>query len=191
MTATDVTLDGRIVRRFTATVEVESDGRTILGRCAPYDVVTDVEDGGAVYREVIRHGAFRKAAKAPNRVPLVFEHRTDLGNEIGRATELREDADGLYGVFRAHSSMLGDHGLEIIRSGAVTGLSIAAVLHPAGSRLVDGVVERRLLLLDHVAVTAIPAYPGAEITAIRSGEARRDLAVTLAKNRDLRERFTR
>jgi len=190
MTATPV-LEGSIYRRFDAALEIESDGRSIIGRCCPYDVVADVEDGGALYREVIRHGAFRKVAKAPNRVPLNFEHRTDLGSEIGRAVELEERDDGLYGTFRAHDSMLGEHGLSIIRSGAVRGLSIAAVLHPAGSRLVDGVVERRLLLLDHVAVTSSPSYPGAEVTTIRSGQARPGIAETLARQAQLRARSAR
>ena len=124
MTALDVVTEGRIVRRFSGTVEVEDDGRTIVGRYAPYDVVTDVADEGILYREVIRRGAFRKACRAPNRVPLTFGHSSDLGNEIARAVDLVEEEDGLYGTFRADASGLGDHGLAIIRSKAVTGLSV-------------------------------------------------------------------
>lgn len=191
MTALEVR-EGTILRRFSGPLEVESDGRTIIGRCCPFDVVADVADGGAIYREVIRRGAFRKVGRAPQRVPLNFEHRTDLGNEIARATVLEEREDGLYGTFRAHESTIGDHALAIIRSGAVTGLSISAVLHPAGSRLVDGIVERQLFAaLDHVAVTSFPAYDGAEITTLRSGDVQRGIAETLAKQSALRARFPR
>ena len=117
---------------------------------------------------MIRSGAFRRSTKAPHRTLLNYEHRTDLGNVIGPASELIERGDGLYGTFRVLPGMLGDHAIEVIRSGACTGLSVSAALHPQGSRIVDGVVERNLLILDHVALTASPAYDGAEITALRS-----------------------
>lgn len=191
---TTITLDdvreGIIERRYSGPVEV-GDGRTIVGLCAPYDVVATVEDGGPSYQEVIRAGAFRRSTRAPNRVLLNYEHRTDLGNVIGPATELVERENGLHGTFRVLPGALGDHALEIIRSGACTGLSVSAALHPQGSRIVDGVVERRLLLLDHVAITASPSYDGAEVLALRSGPRHDEIARALARNDRLRARWDR
>jgi len=183
---------GTIERRYAGPVEV-GDGRTIVGLCAPYDRVATVSDGGLPYQEVIRNGAFRRSTKAPHRTLLNYEHRTDLGNVIGPATELVERDDGLYGTFRVLPGALGDHALEVIRSGACTGLSVSAALHPQGSRLVDGVVERNLLILDHVAVTASPAYDGAEVIALRSGQVlqAQGIRAALATNAALRARFTR
>lgn len=180
--------EGVIERRFAGPVEV-GDGRTIVGLCAPYDVVATVEDGGIPYQEVIRPGAFRRSTRAPNRVLLNYEHRTDLGNVIGPATDLVERENGLHGTFRVLPGALGDLAIEIIRSGAATGLSVSAALHPQGTRIVDGVVERRLLLLDHVAITAHASYEGAEVLALRSGPRQDAIAAALAKNDALRARY--
>lgn len=184
------------VRRYATTLDV-GDGRTIIGRCVPYDVPATVVDPAspAPYSEVVRHGAFRRSVKAPNRVLLRYEHLRDLPNVIGRAVELVEHDDGLHGTFRAVDGNIGDHALELIRAGFVTGLSVEAVIHPNGTRLRDGLVERTLLLLDHVALTSSPAYDGAEITAVRSGSPPVEIApaitAALAISAELRARYGR
>jgi len=191
-TVPDVVRTGTIERRYAGPVDV-GDGRTIVGLCAPYDRVATVSDGGPPYQEVIRAGAFRRSTKAPHRTLLNYEHRTDLGNVIGPATELVERDDGLYGTFRVLPGALGDHALEVIRSGACTGLSVSAALHPQGSRVVDGIVERNLLILAHVAVTASPAYDGAEVIALRSGDVLQAQGIrdALALNDRLRAKYGR
>jgi len=184
--------EGTIERRYAGPVEV-GDGRTVVGLCVPFDRVATVADGdgGLPYQEVIRRGAFRKAMKAPNRVSLNREHRETLVDEFGYGVEFDESGDGLVGTFRVYDGNIGDHALSILRSGAITGLSISAALHPQGTRIVDGVVERRILILRHVALTSSPAYDGAEIMALRSGPEYGGIATALAMNEKLRARFTR
>lgn len=167
-----------ITRRFEAELEL-GDGRTILGRIVPYNVAAEVIDpsdgaGAIPYLELWRHGAFRhiaRAAKAGRSVPamLNYEHRTDLPNQIGHLTDLEELEDGLYGTFRAFDSQIGEHGLELVRSKACTGLSVQAIVPRRARQLEDGTIERTIAKrLEHVALTSSPAFAGAGVTAVRS-----------------------
>jgi HK97 family phage prohead protease len=151
-------------------LDATGDGRTIVGRCVPYGVPKLVADGdGTPYTEVWRRGAFRRSVKAPNRVLLNYEHREGIGDVIGHAVSLTETDDGLEGEFRALSGTAGDQALELIRAGVTTGLSVSCAIPPTGSRLLaDGVVERTLATLRHVALTGRPAYDEAMVTATRS-----------------------
>lgn len=191
----------RIERRYAIDLDV-SDGRTIVGRCVPYDETATVADpGGPPYLERIRPGSFRRFLRALGAgrigtVRLVYEHGQTMGDVVGPAVELVERDDGLHGTFRALDGNLGDHGLELVRSGTCTGLSVTAAVHD--SRVVDGVVERTRLSLEHVALTSSPAYSGALVTAVRSnGDGVVDLsdppvlAAAVARNAELRARLTR
>lgn len=162
------------IRREIEVVDLEvGDGRTIYGRCVPYDVEALVSDGGMPYREVCRRGMFPKPvvkASLARGVLLNWQHSGDLGNQIGKAEEILEREDGLYGTFRARPGVFGDQGLELIRDGSATGLSIQVQMHARGTvRRDDGLVERtRANLLEHVALTGSPAYPDAGILAVRA-----------------------
>lgn len=158
-----------ITRSFAATDLEVGDGRTIVGRLVPYGEVARVADGlDEPYDEVWVPGAFRRVVRAADRVLLNYEHRAGLLDQIARCTSLVDGDGGLDGEFRAFDGPVGDHGLELVRSKAVTGLSVAARV-PARRRVRDdGVVERHLAtMIEHVALTAAPAYAGAAITAVR------------------------
>lgn len=171
MTPTAPATDLVVVRNYAAPLEA-GDGRTIVGRCIPFDVPALVaEPGGIPYREVWRAGAFRRVVRDRGHVLLNYGHRDGLLEQIGPAVELEEREDGLHGTFRALATNSGDQALELIRSGAVTGLSVQCVVSTRHSRtLEDGTVERSLAKrLEHVALTAAPAYRDAGVTAVRSG----------------------
>lgn len=178
------------ILRFDSTLEL-GDGRTIVGRVVPYNVPALVADElGVTYREQIAPGTFRRAVRAPNRVLLNYEHRTGILDQVARCTELVESDAGLDGVFRALDGVPGDQALELIRSGAVTGLSVQARIPPRTSRtLDDGTIERTLAVLEHVALVAEPAYAGAGVTAVRSSSSSRPLLEAVrARNAELRLR---
>lgn len=186
--------DVLVVRHIAEALEVAGDGRTIVGRCVPYGVPATVCDpmlnDGVPYTEVYRAGAFRRAARAPERVLLNFEHSGALLDQCGRAAELVERDDGLHGSFRAIGAP-GDHALELIASGAVTGLSVG-VLVSTRLRLVDGVCERTTARLEHVALTTHPAYDTALVTGVRSGTTTSvRLDEVRARTDELRVRFGR
>jgi hypothetical protein len=176
-----------IVRSFNAELtEAEGDGRTILGRCVPYGEVADVEDEHGPYREMFARGAFRRANKSPQHVLLDFEHQTDPLSVLGHGVEFIERDDGLYGTFRAINGPVGDQGLEMVRAGMLTGLSVRALVLGPGRK--DGdVVVRTACHLDRVALCRQPAYAGAVVEALRSRGDRIGEPAELAQLRPARD----
>ncbi len=128
-------LDGVFERRFAGPVEVRRRGRTVVGalRAVRRPRRSSLTEGSPTARSSDTARS-RRSARAPRRVMLNYEHREDLGNLLGPATELVERSEVLWGTFRVVAGALGDHALEVIRSGAASGLSISAALHPAGAQ---------------------------------------------------------
>lgn len=79
---------------------------------------------------------------------------------------------------------VGDDVLELIRDGAVTGLSVGftPVRDDRGTEA-GGRVVREQARLDHVAVVRSPAYPDARIAALRNAEAIDAVLLRLARLR--------
>lgn len=166
-------MTGETLRR-TFEVDLEAvDGRDVYGRVVPYGVTAEVADdtpaGVRVYREQFELGAFSRAGKAPNRVRFTHEHGETLPDQIGHATELLERADGLYGTFRVTDGPFGDHALQLVRDGDLTGLSVLARTLGESKRR-GGVVIRTACHLIAVGLTGRPTYAGAEVLAVRSRE---------------------
>jgi HK97 family phage prohead protease len=89
--------------------------------------------------------------------------------------ELEERADAAWGAWRVSKAALGDEVLELARDGVPLGLSIGFLEVPGGSRWT---ADRRRgtrtrAALDHVAVVRVPAYEGAGVMGVRSGESAR------------------
>ena len=147
----------------------EGDGRTLLGRAVPYGVTAELGN----YAERFIAGAFAKqiASGTVGRVKLYESHQARLSGAppIGKAAELHERADGLHGAFPMFSTSRADDALQLVNDGEVTGLSVGFRAVPGGSvRGRDGVIERRVVHLDHVVLTHEPAYAEAGVLAVRS-----------------------
>lgn len=181
-----------ITRAFVpAELEVAGDGRTIVGRCVPYNVPTMVADlppaDPTPYLESWARGAFRSATKDPSRVGLTFMHLPGLREVVGRGVQFTESDGGLDGVFRAVEHDDGDKALALVRDGSFRGLSIhAAVMR--SRRRPDGAVERQVARLIHVALVDQPAYEDAQVTAVRAAAAPAP-ALELAEVRAQQERY--
>jgi len=149
-------------RTFPVELIEETDGRTLFGRCVPYDTVARVQDPGRPpYEEAFAFGAFRRAVKAPQRVLLRFEHREGLLDVAGYGTKMEERPDGLYGSFRALDSPAGEQALALHRAGVLGFFSIGFV--PIGNGRRDtGVRVRTHCHLDEVSLCREGAYPGVE-----------------------------
>jgi len=154
------------------TFAVEGDGRTIEARIVPYNTPTQVVDAphnggtGIPYVERWVPGAFRKQAKAADKVLLNFEHERGLRGVVGHGTALREAPDALYGTFRVHPGPDGDKALHMVNEGILSGLSIEAM--PVETRRSkEGFVDRIKATLDNVALVRRGAYAEAQVLAVR------------------------
>lgn len=141
-------------------------------------VFAEVDRGG----DVVAPGAYAKSlaalGKAGRRVKLLWQH--DAGEPIGVWDEVREDARGLYVKGRILTDVQrGAEALELLRSGAIDGLSIG--YRTVKSERLAG-AGRRLLEIDlwEVSVVTFPMMPEARVRA-GSADGSDDLAQTLVE----------
>jgi HK97 family phage prohead protease len=152
-------------------VRDDGDGRTLVGPLLPWGVTAQVVDRGRLVEETFQRGALNDAD--PGRVPLTATHPRDPGTlPIGRTLAIDDRADAAWGAWRVSKTALGDEVLELARDGVPLGLSIGFMEVPGGSVWSQDRkrVTRTRAALDHVAVVRVPAYHGAGVVGVRSGE---------------------
>src|SRR6185436_4352992 len=87
---------------------------------------------------------------------------------VGHAVDLRSEDDGAYATFRLYEGRDLDKVRSMLQE-SHTGLSINfGDYRPP--KLIDGVVSRVQVAIDHVAATPVPVYAGAGITSMRSAD---------------------
>jgi hypothetical protein len=123
--------------------------------------------------DVIAPGAFRASLdrRGASGIRMLFQH--DPAQPIGVWTSLKEDAHGLRVEGRiATGSARGREVLELMRAGAVDGLSIGFRTVRALGGKSSGV--RRIVEADlwEISVVTFPMLPGARIDAVKSGAGR-------------------
>ena len=163
------------------TIRSGGDGRTVSGICVPFNTPTSVCDWGVRYQEQFAPGAFQRtiAHAGPQRVKFLAQH--DRGAfPLGRAETLVDDPakyPGLYGEFRVSKTERGDEALELIRDGALDGLSVgfAPVRSDPMNATSGALVTRHEVKLNEVSAVSFPAYDGARIEAVRGEDADRVL----------------
>jgi uncharacterized protein len=169
-------------RQYTSTLQVrdDGDGRTLHGPVLPWGVEARVVDQGRMVVETFERGAL--ASTDPARVPLTATHPRDAGTlPIGVTLEINERSDAAYGSWRVSDTALGNEVLALARDGVPLGLSIGFMEIPGGSRWSPdrSRVTRTRAALDHVAVVRVPAYAGAGVKGVRSGEGARPTRLPL------------
>lgn len=157
-----------LIRAFpNGDLSVGRDGRTVTGVAVPFGTPAVVNDGYGSYQEEFRRGAFaRTIAERGNRVKVLAQHNRQA-MPIGRATLLREDSTGLYAELRISATAAGDEALELIRDGALDGLSIG-FNDIRDERGPDGTVIRTEVRLNEISVVPFAAYESAVITGVRA-----------------------
>jgi HK97 family phage prohead protease len=142
-------------------LELREDGRTLYGMAVPYGVETRI----GRYTEKFVFGAFADAR--PEDVPVLATHdHEDL--PVGRAITLTEMPAGLKTELRVSQTRRGDELLELVKDGAVTGLSVGFVPVEDRWNPARTVVERIRAKLVELSLTAFPQYQDARILAVRS-----------------------
>lgn len=156
-------------REFAAELSTRSDGRTIDALIVPYNVPTEVADPPDYrrYTEMFVKGAFARALKAPFRVWLNFEHKPGFQNVIGNGVTFEERDDGLYGELEIDEGQDGDKALRFVHKNILRSLSVEFKAMSRDLPNADGVVVRRSVHLDAVALCRRGAYDDAKVLAVR------------------------
>jgi HK97 family phage prohead protease len=178
-TATEISdpiLDRVVIQRSFSTEFEVGDGRTVIGRCVPYNVPALVRDnGGPLYREMFIPRAFQAMSRAPDRlkrITLDFRHGRALTDLVGKCVELTDADDALYAHFEMFDDADGNKALSLVRDGVLTGMSVEADAITS-RRGEDGIVRRFKARLIGVALVREGAYVDAEVVAIREAAAER------------------
>lgn len=156
-----------LTRQWLPDLEVRSsgDGRTICGIAVPYQQPQYIDSR---LTEQFARGAFNAQLRAAHRVPFMRDHGPHGGKLIGVATNLRDDAAGLYGEWRVSRTPLGDETLELVKDGALSELSIG-FREGQNRTLSGGVIERATATLTEVAIVMAGAYgPAAAVASVRA-----------------------
>ena len=155
---------------FDADLEVRSggDGRTIFGLAAPIGKWNPIRDHAGTYDEMIARGAFaRTISQRGTKIPLHAQHESRK-LPLGPVRSLTESDDGLRMEAYVSKTVAGDEVLELVRDGALGGLSIGfSPVREAWSK--DG--KRRThheVALHEVSLVTVPAYREALVTGVRS-----------------------
>ena len=164
----------------------DGDGRTLHGPLLPWGVEARILDRGRLVVETFERGALH--GTDPARVPLTATHPRDAGTlPIGVTLEIDDRSDAAYGSWRVSDTHLGNEVLALARDRVPLGLSVGFAEIPGGSRWSPdrSRVTRTRAALDHVAIVRVPAYAGAGVVGVRSGDGGRPALalLTLARRR--------
>lgn len=165
-----------LIRALSEPLEVADDGRTVIGRIAPYGrpAVVDDRDGRGPYRELFERGCFKRPMSA--RAQVVKLNLLHMGPWVGRGEAWDDQPDGLSMSFRLDDTPDGNTARYKLLDGQVPALSVGFVPGITRTRQgPDGPVEHRVTVraLDHVALVPAGAHDHAVVTAVRNQTADR------------------
>src|SRR5262249_17427340 len=153
--------------RASEVVGVSFPNRTIEVVVMPYERATRVVEANRQFEEIVSKGAFDGVQRRANRIRVNREH--DRRYTIGGVRTLHPSPDeGLVAEIRFPATPLGDETLELANDGFLDGSAGFGVMDRAGAEVGEPRPRRRLnhLWLDHVAMTASPAYEDAKVLAV-------------------------
>lgn len=129
------------------------------------------------YDDVILRGAFSESLT--KRTPkLLWQHRDDV--PIGTITAAREDERGLYIAGKLSKTQKGMDAYELLKDGAITGLSIGYRVVDAERASDNGIRTIRKLDLYEISLVTFPANESAQVTGVKSTTPSiRDLEIAL------------
>jgi HK97 family phage prohead protease len=166
--------------RTSSLLRADGEGRTVHGIAMPFGEVATVNDGYGMYQERFEFGAFKHTIQnRGHKIRLFAVHSSMRKLPIGKATELREERDGLHAAFHVAETRDGDDALELVRTGVVDSFSIS--FRPIRDRKDKGVTVRTEVALVEVSLVGVPAYEGATVAGVRSASPA--LTVDIARRR--------
>ena len=137
------------------------------GRIAGYASVFGAVDLG---RDAVERGAFEKSleTRGTGGIRMLFQH--DPAQPIGRWTNIREDARGLYVEGQVSTEVAkGREVLALLRNGGLDGLSIGFRTVRARKDARSGIRRIQEADLWEISVVTFPMLPEARVTAVKAG----------------------
>ena len=121
--------------------------------------------------DVVVNGAFRKSlrAKGARKIKMLFQH--DTKEPIGVYTQIKEDGQGLYVKGQlAMNTQKGKEVYELMKMGAIDGLSVGYRVDAKGYHYDKGGKRRMLKEVDLMEISAVtfPMNPKARISAVKA-----------------------
>jgi HK97 family phage prohead protease len=175
-----------LLYRSFAPVDLDNDGRTVVGLAAPYGEIARADDGAGLYHETFDPGAFAGVVSRwpAQRCKVQLEHpeRAGMGAWVGRGQEWHDGPEGLRVVLRLDDTEDGRAAAYKIRDGQTPAMSIAFLPGQSEQQwheaLAAQVMHRRSVrAISHVAL--VPAhhaiYSGARVEALRASLADLDV----------------
>jgi phage head maturation protease len=153
-------------------IDVSFPERRIELVVMPYETETRIDEPGRSYIEVVARGAFDGVQRRLSEIKVYSDHQVSTDTTLGKTLALHPSrSEGLVAdlqISRSREDVLikADEGLL----GASAGFAVMAASngHPRGEEW-RGRSYRRLtrLWLGHIALTPEPAYPQAQVLAVR------------------------
>lgn len=148
----------------------ELKGINDAGEFEGYGSVFGVKDS---YDEIVVPGAFTESLA--NRAPaMLWQHRS--GEPVGVWTAVKEDAIGLHMAGKlALKTQRGQEAYELLKMGAISGLSIGFVTREDSYDKVSGIRTLKKIDLWETSLVTFPANDAARVQAVKSIETLEDL----------------
>lgn len=144
--------------------DLTGDGNTLTGYAAVFDSPTTIREGGRVFSEVIRRGAFRNAINSGGDVVSFFNHDPNrlLGRTSSGTLKIWEDDRGLR--FEVQLPQHAQDVREMLQRGDLKGASFA--FRPRskdGEKWTGNTRELLDLYLAELGPVVQPAYPSTSV----------------------------
>ena len=139
-------------------IKADAEARTIEGMGSMFHNI----DGG---NDIVLPGAFSKSLQS-RKPRMLWQHKTD--HVIGVWDEMKETGEGLFMKGRILKTQLGNDAYELVKEGAITGLSIGYGVKSSSMDRKTGVRQLKELDLHEVSIVTFPMNELATITRVKS-----------------------
>lgn len=154
--------------RTSSVSEVAYGKREITLIAVPYEQVTTINDGEGPLREKFARGSFSGIESRAGKVTANRDHSPLRAFGLVKQFDSKAE-NGLIAVIRAAETDLGTETLQLAVEGVLKA-SIAFSARAYDAPIRDGLRTVYKAQLRHIAMTPEPAYEGAEVIDVRTGE---------------------
>jgi hypothetical protein len=174
------------VRALTAPIDIDETHGTGEVLVVPYDKPTPIVEhqpgrGRVTYDEVVRRGAAERAIRGgAGRIPFTYGHSDAFPDRMGVATRFWDGDDGLHAAVRFDPSKLGAVQDAVTSSHQGISMAFVSVVPKPFTEREGTLVERRSIIVLHLAAVPFAAYTDARVLAVRNAADDEDTEPTAA-----------